>query len=163
MTSYSSTRIIWIQLNTARTLAWGKKVLVMNEVDRLASLLIAQSPDAIIYAGKDGTIQEWNAAASAVFGHSREEAMGQNLDLIIPERFREAHWTGFDAAIETGVTKTKGQAMPTRSMRKDGETIYIEVSFAVVKDAAGEVIGAIANARDITEKFLKEREKRSAT
>ena len=133
----------------------------MNQTEGLSELLIEQAPDAVIFAGKDGTIQEWNAAAAAVFGHSRDEAIGQSLDLIIPERFREAHWAGFDAALESGITKNKGQAMPTRSMRKDGETIYIEVSFAVVKDNTGQVVGALAHARDITEKFLKEREKRS--
>ena len=52
--------------------------------------------------------------------------------------------------------------MPTRSMRKDGETIYVELSFGVVKGNDGAVLGALAHARDITEKFLAERAKREA-
>jgi PAS domain S-box-containing protein len=128
----------------------------------IARLVLDQAPDAIIVAATDGTVIEWNAAAEQIFGHSREEAMGQSLDLIIPERFREAHWTAFDAALEAGKTKLSGKALPTRSMRKDGETIYVELSFGVVKDSAGTSIGAMAVARDITEKFLAERAKREA-
>jgi PAS domain S-box-containing protein len=128
----------------------------------IARLVLDQAPDAIIVAGTDGAILEWNSAAEQIFGHSREEAMGQSLDLIIPERFREAHWRAYDAALESGKTKLKGKAMPTRSMRKDGETIYVELSFGVVLDNAGASIGAMAVARDITEKFLAERAKRDA-
>ncbi|MGE0687880.1 MAG: PAS domain S-box protein, partial [Dehalococcoidia bacterium] len=88
----------------------------------IARLILDQAPDAIIFAGIDGTVQEWNAAAEQIFGHSCDEAMGQSLDLIIPERFRESHWTAFDAAIAAGKTRLNGKALPTRSMRKDGTT-----------------------------------------
>ena len=126
----------------------------------LSQLLVDQSPDAIIYAGKDGTIQVWNAAAAIIFGFSGEDALGKSLDIIIPEQFREAHWAGFDKAIETGVTKLGGQALPTRAQKASGETFYIEVSFALVRDDSGAVTGALANARDITERFEQERTNR---
>jgi PAS domain S-box-containing protein len=131
----------------------------MTDVD-LMVLLVEQAPDAVIYANRDGEIVVWNAAAASMFGHSAEEAVGQSLDLIIPERFREAHWKGFDRALGDGDTKYRGQALPTRSQRKDGSTFYVELTFAIVKDAAGEVIGALANARDITERFERDREQR---
>jgi len=126
----------------------------------LAALLVQQAPDATIYANRDGVIEVWNTAASAMFGYGAEEALGQSLDLIIPERFREAHWKGFDRALAEGDTKYRGQALPTRSQRKDGSTIYVELTFAIVKDSSGAVIGALANARDITERFEREREQR---
>ncbi len=126
----------------------------------LAQLLVDQSPDAIIYAGKDGLIQVWNAAAAIIFGFSAEDAIGKSLDIIIPEQFREAHWAGFDKAINTGVTKLGGQALPTRAQKASGETFYIEVSFALVRDDSGAVTGALANARDITERFEQDRANR---
>jgi PAS domain S-box-containing protein len=128
--------------------------------EELKALLHDQAPDAIIFASTDGAIQAWNEAATRLFGHARDEAIGQNLDLIIPERFREAHWRGFDRALAEGDTKYRGQALPTRSQTKDGGTIYVELTFAIIKDAAGTVIGALAHARDITERFLREREQR---
>ena len=126
----------------------------------LATLLQDQAPDAVIFAGTNGVIEVWNSAASTLFGFSSDEALGHSLDLIIPERFRDAHWKGFERALADGDTKYRGQVLPTRSQRKDGTTIYVELTFAIVKDSSGSVIGALAHARDITERFLKEREQR---
>jgi PAS domain S-box-containing protein len=129
----------------------------MDDLD-LFALLIDQAPDAIVFADRDGVIRVWNDAASEMFGHSRDEALGQGLDLIVPERFREAHWRGYRRALAEGATKYHGQSLPTRSVRKDGSDIYVELTFAIVRDGAGDVIGALAHARDITERWARERE-----
>jgi PAS domain S-box-containing protein len=124
----------------------------------LAGLLIQQNPDAVIFADTAGVIRAWDGAADRVFGHAAEDAIGQSLDLIVPERFREAHWRGYNRALSEGSTKYSGQSLPTRSVRKDGMTVYVELTFAVVQNARGEVIGALAQARDITERWERERE-----
>ena len=134
------------------------------EADGLApdvtAALVEQSPDAMIFVDPQGTIRVWNKAASRVFGFTKEEALGANLDIVIPERFRDAHWHGFHRAIGDGVTKYVGQALPTRAVRVDGTKIYVELSFAVVLDGDARVFGALANARDITERIEKERSNR---
>jgi PAS domain S-box-containing protein len=122
--------------------------------------LVEHSPDAMIFADREGIIRVWNAAATRIFGHAAEDALGQNLDLIVPERFREQHWTGFDRALAEGRTKYEGQSLPTRSQRADGSAFYVELSFAIVLDASGEAAGALATARDITERFERDRETR---
>ena len=127
---------------------------------QLATTLVEQSPDAMIFAGMDGMIVVWNDAAERVFGHKQEAAIGQSLDIIIPEQFRNAHWTGYDRALAAGETKYRGQALTTRAMRADGETIYVDLGFEIVKDASGAVIGAMATARDVTERFQRDRETR---
>ena len=103
--------------------------------------LLAQCTDAVILAAADGTIQYWNVAAERVFGYPAAEAIGRSLDLIIPERFREAHWSAFGRAMGVGATKYAGQALATRSQRKDGATIYVELAFAMV-GRDGVTIGA---------------------
>lgn len=125
----------------------------------LASWLIEQSPDATIYSDKQGDIRVWNAAAEKMFGFSAEQALGQNLDLIIPERLRRMHWRGFDAAIAAGVTKHSGKPMPTKALRADGSEFYTEMSFALIFNDQGEVVGTVAQARDITERYTAERSK----
>ncbi|PFG75011.1 PAS domain S-box protein [Tepidiforma thermophila] len=126
----------------------------------LADLLLRQSPDAVIFAGLDGVIQVWNPAAEAMFGFPAAEAIGQDLNIIIPEPFREAHWTAYDRALAAGDTKYRGQAMPTRARRADGSEFYIEMTFAIVKDETGTVLGALAHCRDITERFERDRSQR---
>jgi PAS domain S-box-containing protein len=65
----------------------------------LAGSILEQIADAVIYADTQGTIVLWNAAAAALFGYSAAQALGQNLDLIIPEHLRGQHWRGFEAAM----------------------------------------------------------------
>lgn len=123
----------------------------------LADVLIEQAPDAIVFADNSGVIRVWNAAAKRIFGFSASEALGANLNIIIPERFREAHWRGFKRALADRATKYTGQVLPTRALRSDGSQIYVELSFAIILDEKGDVLGALAHARDITERFEKER------
>lgn len=126
----------------------------------LALRLVQQAPDGIIFADPSGTIRIWNTAAERIFGFAVSDAVGANLDIIIPEDLREAHWRGFEAALANRQTKHKGKALPTRATRADGTRIYVELSFAVILDAHGDALGALAQARDITERYTKEREAR---
>ena len=109
--------------------------------------------DAIIFAGRDGIIRLWNRGAELIFGYAADEAIGQSLDLIIPERLRRAHWDAFDRSMETGQTKYKDRVLTTRSMRKDGARLYVDLGFGLVKDANGVPIGAFATGRDCTARY----------
>lgn len=129
----------------------------MSDSPALAEWIIEQVSDALIYADSAGNIVRWNQAACRLFGYSAAEALGGSLDLIIPERLRAAHWAGFDAAIETGRMKLQGHPTLTRAQHKDGRKLYVEMTFALVKDPVGLAIGSVAMARDVTERVAKER------
>ncbi len=86
----------------------------------LAESILEQIADAVIYADDTGRIVRWNHAASALFGYSAAEALGQNLDLIIPEHLRAAHWRGFGAAMTNGVMKLRGRPTLTRATHRSG-------------------------------------------
>lgn len=125
---------------------------------QLAERVLDDAADAIIYADRSGRIERWNAAATGLFGYSSDEALGQSLDLIIPEHLRAAHWRGFNAAMTNGVMKLQGRPTLTRASHKSGRKLYVEMTFAIVKDsAAGEVLGSVAVARDVTERVERER------
>lgn len=125
-----------------------------------AARLFEQAPDAIIFADRDGIIRAWNATATTLFGHAPDEAVGQSLDLIVPEPFRAAHWRGYERALAEGRTQYQGKALPTRTQHRDGSTRYVELTFAIVHAADGTVCGALAHARDITERWARERAQR---
>lgn len=122
--------------------------------------LIEQLADAVIFADREGLIQLWNPGAEAVFGYTPDEVLGHSLDVLIPERLRDAHWAGFRAAVDTGQMKHGREALTTRSVHKDGSDLYVDLSFALVKDDTGRVAGAVAVARDITARFNAERQSR---
>jgi PAS domain S-box-containing protein len=113
-------------------------------------------PDALVLADTAGTIRFWNAAAERVFGFTREEAVGQSLNLLIPERFRPAHDAGFARAVATGTLRTGTRVLRTRSNHKDGRRLYVDFTFAVVKDRSGQVAAVQALARDATEAHLQQ-------
>ncbi|MBW7924640.1 MAG: PAS domain S-box protein [Burkholderiaceae bacterium] len=110
--------------------------------------LLEQLPDAVIACDRRGLIRVWNAAAARLFGPAASEAIGQSLDIIIPERLREAHWRGFEAAMAAGATKHSGRPLTTRAVSKSGEKLYVSMSFGMLHDADGQVCGAVAVARE---------------
>ncbi len=112
--------------------------------------MLAQMTDSIIYADAEGIIRFWNRASEHMFGHTAEQAVGQSLDLIIPEKLREPHWRGFHAAIADGQTKHGGKATRTKALHRSGETIYAEVSFCIVIDPMTGTRGALSSARPVT-------------
>jgi nitrogen fixation/metabolism regulation signal transduction histidine kinase len=58
----------------------------------LCTAIVEQAWEAVIFADRAGLIRIWNRGAEALFG----EAIGASLDIIVPEKFRSAHWSGFD-------------------------------------------------------------------
>ena len=128
----------------------------VDEYGSLVERIVDQAGDAIIYADRSGTIRRWNRAATALFGFSAEEALWQNLDLIIPEHLRAPHWRGFDAPMASGTLKLAGRPTLTRAAHKSGRKLYVEMTFAlVVTDGAAD--GSVAVARDVTERAARER------
>src|SRR5271165_4655349 len=123
----------------------------MDDAGGLAERIVNQAGDAIIFADRTGTIRRWSSGAAALFGFPAEEALGQRLDLIVPERMRAAHWRGFDAAMANGALRLSGRPTLTRAQRKDGSKLYVEMTFSLVMDR-GSVEGSVAVARDATER-----------
>ena len=123
--------------------------------------VIEQLPDAVVVADPDGGILVWNRAAEALFGFTAAEAIGSSLDIIIPERFRAAHWEGFRRAVENGRTRLGSQVRTTRSMHKLGHKLYVDLSFGLVTNPAGAVVGSMAVARDCTARYEADKALRS--
>src|SRR5574343_1650445 len=120
-------------------------------------MIVEQTADAVIYSNRDGVIERWNTAATAMFGYGADEALGQSLDLIIPERLRAAHWRGFEAAMSSGKMRLHGRPTLTRAEHKAGYKRYVEMSFAIVADVAGTALGSVAIARDVTDGIEREK------
>ncbi len=124
------------------------------DLDAFCRRLAEAAPDAIIYAEKDGRIGFWNAGAERIFGFTAADALGQSLDLIIPETLRSRHWTGFDATMRTGQTRYgAGDLLAVPALRKDGRRISVEFTILPFHDAQGAIVGIAAILRDVTKRF----------
>ena len=129
----------------------------------LFETIVRAAADAIVYADAGGVIRFWNAGAERIFGYAEAEALGQSLDLIIPERLRARHWEGFRKVMQTGQSRYgAGDLLAVPAQRKDGTRISVEFTIVPLRDETGRMLGMAAILRDVTQRFdemkaLKER------
>jgi PAS domain S-box-containing protein len=120
--------------------------------------IVEDNPIAILFADRDGKIRFWNAGAEATFGYSAEEALGQSLDLIVPEKQRPRHWEGWERVMATGVTKYGRDPLAVPALRKDGSRISIEFNIILLRAPTGELLGAAAMVQDVTARWQQQKE-----
>jgi PAS domain S-box-containing protein len=121
---------------------------------------VQMAGDAIVAASADGAIVVWNPAAERIFGYTEREALGQSLDLLIPERFRLRHWDGYREVMRTGHTKYGTEVLRVPAVHKDGRTLSIAFTVTLMRapDTRARVIAAII--REETTRWNEERELR---
>ena len=126
----------------------------MSMIEGLAGAVLNTVSDAILVSDPEGVVRFWNPGAVRIFGFAVEEAVGQSLDLIIPERLRARHWEGYRQVMATGLTRYgAGDLLSVPALTKDGREISVEFTIIVLRDAAGQVAGMAAILRDVTSRF----------
>ena len=124
----------------------------------LARTIVNLSSDAIMFADREGIIRLWNSGAEKMFGFTAEVALGQSLDLIIPENLRGRHWDGYGRVMESGTSRYSTDMLSAPALQKGGTRISTEFSMVMVKDGAGEMLGVAAIIRDVTARWQREKE-----
>ncbi|MFW8636118.1 ATP-binding protein [Cribrihabitans pelagius] len=124
--------------------------------------MVASSLDAVLMAGADGRIREFNGAAEAIFGYTSAEAKGQALaDLIVPDHLRDAHLEGMRRFARSGKTRVAGKGrIRLEARRKSGEVFPVEMSLAISRSERDTVF--ISFLRDISDRIAAEEELRRA-
>lgn len=119
--------------------------------------LVTAIGDAIVVTDASGAITFWNPAAERVFGYTESEALGQSMDLIIPERLRKRHWDGYHQTMRTGITKYGSDLLKVPAAHKDGRALSIAFTVALLAGADGKPVAIAAVIRDETSRFNEER------
>lgn len=119
--------------------------------------LVEAVGDAIVVADAKGAITLWNPAAERMFGYAESEAMGQSLDLIIPQRQQQRHWDGYHKTMETGITRYGNDVLRVPAVHKDGHLLSIAFTVALLHSQDGKISAIVAAIRDETIRFNEER------
>lgn len=84
--------------------------------------------DAFLVSDAEGRVISWNHAAQSMFGHSREEMLGQSLTAIIPKRYRAPHRRSMERLRHGGVSRLIGRTIDLHGLHKDGSEFPIDLS-----------------------------------
>lgn len=132
----------------------------MNNFNKqeLCHSIVQQAPDAILFSDREGIIRLWNRGCELVFGFTEAEALGQSLDLIIPEKLRARHWEGYFQVMQTGVSAYGSKLLSVPALHKDGRQLSCAFSIVMLKDESGTPTGVASIMRDNTAAFEREKE-----
>jgi PAS domain S-box-containing protein len=119
-------------------------------VERRFRELLEAAPDAIIEVDRDGRIALLNRVTEKMFGYTREELLGRNVDLLIPSNLRAAHMNHRADYWDRPQTRTMGSGLKLEAERRDGTRFPVEISLSPVKFEDGFRVTAII--RDISER-----------
>jgi PAS domain S-box-containing protein len=114
--------------------------------------------DAVVVCDAAGAITVWNDAAVRMFGFTREDALGKSLDIIIPERQRSRHWDGYNKTMSTGETRYGTDLLRVPALHKDGHSLSIAFTVAMLHDEERKVTSIVAIIRDETRRWGEERQ-----
>ena len=120
---------------------------VAEEVRHQLAAIVLSSSDAIIGKTLDGIVTSWNGSAERMYGYTTDEIVGQPITLLFPHDRQDE----FSAIMERIKRGERLDHYETMRVRKDGTRLNVSVTVSPIKDASGEIIGASAIARDISE------------
>jgi PAS domain S-box-containing protein len=119
--------------------------------------LIEAIGDGVVVCDAAGAITVWNPAAERIFGFSEREALGQSLDLIIPDRQRQRHWDGYHKTMATGETRYGNDVLRVPALHKEGRPLSIAFTVAMLYTPDHKVSAIVAIVRDETARWTEER------
>lgn len=131
--------------------------MAWDSTDDLYRVIVENARDAMITADREGLIRLWNTGAEKMFGFTRAEALGQSLDLIIPESLRKRHWEGYFKVMAEGRSRYESDLLAVPALKKDGSRISVEFTLIPIVDEHGSLDGIAAILRDVTERWNRDK------
>jgi PAS domain S-box-containing protein len=126
-----------------------------SDIDMRA--LVEAIGDAVVVCDVRGSVVVWNSGATRLFGWTAAEALGQRMDMIVPERLRKRHWDGYDQSMRSGHTRYANDVLRVPAVDKAGKALSIAFTVFMLYGSSGEVCACGSVIRDETDRFAQDR------
>jgi len=137
-------------VDAAELVATVKALLRVRHADRQFHGFLEAAPDAVVIVDQEGKIVRVNGQAERMFGYGREEMAGQEIEVLLPVRFRERHRAQRCGFIAHPSIRPMGSGLELSGLRKDGSEFLVEISLSPLSTYKGVFVSSII--RDVTER-----------
>jgi PAS domain S-box-containing protein len=146
--------LLWYAMRKLALLPMERELAIRAQGERKFRLLLESAPDAMIFVDKGGNILMVNAQTELLFGYNRSTLEGQNIEMLMPERYRQNHRTFRDKFSQVPAARPMGLEMELYGLTRKGKEFPADISLSPIETEEGLFI--LAAVRDMTERKLAE-------
>jgi PAS domain S-box-containing protein len=147
--------VLWYVMRKLALAPMEKEIAMKEQTERKVRILIESAPDSIVYTDAEGKIIMINEQTERLFGYPRKELEGKDVEVLMPERFRERHRQVRAKFVASPDIRSMGQNLELLGYTKDGGEFPADISLSPIKMEEGLFI--LSSIRDISERKIAER------
>jgi PAS domain S-box-containing protein len=147
--------VLWYVMRKLALAPMEKEIAMKEQTERKVRILIESAPDSIVYTDAEGKIIMINEQTERLFGYPRKELEGKDVEVLMPERFRERHRQVRAKFVASPDIRSMGQNLELLGYTKDGKEFPADISLSPIRMEEGLFI--LSSIRDISERKVAER------
>ncbi len=126
----------------------GRDITELKRSQQLFEGVLQSAPDAMVLINPSGKIVMVNRQTERVFGYEQRELLGQPIEMLVPERYREQHPANVARFFAAASVRPMGAGLPLRGFRKDGREILVDIALSPINTEDGMLVAA--SVRDVS-------------
>jgi PAS domain S-box-containing protein len=146
--------VLWIAMQRLALIPMEREITIRRQAESRFRMLLESAPDAMILADQNGIIRMVNSQAEILFGYKRKELEGSDVEILMPERYREKHRLFRQDFSRRGESRPMGLDIELVGLSKEGREFPVDISLSPIETEEGLLV--LSAIRDVTDRKLAE-------